>query len=331
MVTTKKSKKSPSYPSLAVSQNKHRFFVTTIPVSDLFGSCFVSRRSEDNLNGFQRELNKQRAEEIAIYLKQGNGSIPTNVVLSSQDETSITYSPRNKTISYERVPRGFLALDGQHRLWGYQICLEKYGIDHRVPVSIYFGLTRADEAKLFIDINTKQVGVPAALLLDIQHVAKMESERDSILRSLFDRLSQDQSLQISTRLSPSRSVNGKISRVTFNRAVGTALDSPVLRDSDGDKRYNLMSNYLQAFERELDKPALLTRSAFFEAIFESFEDSIRQSILSYKNAKTESLRKVVRPVAKYEYSSAMLSNTGLLKKAVKAALSGAVSISADML
>lgn len=330
MVTTK-SKKSPSYPCLAVTQNKHRFFVTTIPVSDLFGSCFVSRRSEDNLNGFQRELNKQRAEEIAIYLKQGNGSIPTNVVLSAQDETSITYSPRNKTISYERVPRGFLALDGQHRLWGYQICYQKYGIDHRVPVSVYFGLTRADEAKLFIDINTKQVGVPAALLLDIQHVAKMESERDSILRALFDRLSQDSNLQISTKLSPSRSVNGKISRVTFNRAVGLALDSPVLRDSDGDKRYSLMSNYLQAFERELDKPSLLTRSAFFEAIFENFEDSIRQSILSYKNAKMESLRKVIRPVAKYEYSPAILASTGLLKKAVKAALTGAVSISADML
>lgn len=329
MITAKS--KNPSYPSLAVTQNKHRFFVTTIPVSDLFGSCFVSRRSEDNINGFQRELNKQRAEEIAIYLKQGNGSIPTSIVLSSQDEIGITYSPRNKTISYKRVARGFLALDGQHRLWGYQICFEKYGIDHRVPVSIYFGLTRADEAKLFIDINTKQVGVPAALLLDIQHIAKMEGERDSILRALFDRLSEDPSLLLSAKLSPSRSVSGKISRVTFNRAVGIALDSPVLRDSDGDKRYTLLSNYLQAFERELDKPVLLTRSAFFEAIFENFEDSIRQSILSYKNAKMESIRKVIRPVAKYEYSPAMLANTGMLKKAVKAALTGSVSISADML
>jgi DGQHR domain-containing protein len=283
------------------------------------------------MNGFQRELNKQRAEEIAIYLKQGNGSIPTNIVLSSQDEIGVTYNARNKTISYQRLARGFLALDGQHRLWGYQICYEKYGLDHRVPVSIYVGLTRADEAKLFIDINTKQVGVPAALLLDIQHTAKMEGERDSILRSLFDRLNQDASLQISAKLSPSRSVNGKISRVSFNRAVGIALDSPVLRDSDSDKRYILLSNYIQAFERELDKISLLTRSAFFEAIFEIFEDSIRQSILSFKNAKMESIRKIIRPVAQYEYSPAMLANTGTLKKAVKAALTGSVSISADML
>jgi DNA-sulfur modification-associated len=74
-MATKKTKYAVSYPCLTLTQNQHRFYLTSIPVSDLFAHCFVSTRIEDNLNGFQRQLSKSRAEDIAKYLNQGSGSV----------------------------------------------------------------------------------------------------------------------------------------------------------------------------------------------------------------------------------------------------------------
>lgn len=329
-MATKKPKNT-SYPCLSLPQNTHRYFLTSIPVSDLFAYCFVSSRAEDSIQGFQRQLNGSRAEDIARYLNKDGGSIPTNIVLSAQPHAHATYNSRLKTISFDRVDKAFLVLDGQHRLWGYQKCFERYQKDLRVPVSIYTSLTRAEETRLFIDINTKQVGVPAALLLDIQQLANLESARDSILRFLFDGIHKTNSLWLSGRMSPSKSVAGKVSRVSFNKAVGQALDSSILRDIDNPKRLILIVNYLTAFERALDDQTLLTRSAFLEAIFDVFEQVIRQCLLTYKNAKTESIQKVITPMAKYSYPDAALRSVGELKKTVRVALAGSVKISGDML
>lgn len=330
MVTQKKVK-AVNYPCLMMTQNNHRFFLTSIPVSALFPFCFVSNRSEDNIQGFQRQLSKARADDIANYLNKGTDSIPTNVVISAQTDAELKYNSKSKTIAFERVDKAFLVLDGQHRLWGYELCRSKNAKEHRVPVSIYEKLTRAEEAKLFIDINTKQVGVPAALLLDIQHLAQMETGRDGILRDLFDGIRKTPSLKISGLMSPAKSASGKISRVTFNRAIGQALDSSVLQGLDGKKRLTLLINYLQAFENTLDDVTLLTRSAFLEAIFDVFEQAVRQSLLSYKDAKATSIAKVIGPIAKYSYSPAALRSVAQVKKEVRGALAGSVSIAASML
>jgi DNA sulfur modification protein DndB len=331
MAIVKKKNVAVNYPCLVISQNNHRFYLTSIPVADIFAYCFVSTRDDDNLQGFQRQLSKPRADDIAKYLDQGVGSIPTNIVLSAQEDAILKYNRRNKTISFERLDKSFLVLDGQHRLWGYQICLERFKKDHRVPLSIYENLSRTEETRLFIDINTKQVGVPAALLLDIKQLAQIEGERDTTLRELFDGIKKSPNLNFSGLLSPSKSVNGKVSRVTFNRAVGQALDSSVLQGLDKKKRLTLLTNYIKAFENVLDDQKLLTRSAFLEAIFDIFEQAVRQSLLSYKNAKTESLQKVISPIAKYSYGDSTLRSVGQVKKAVRSALAGSISIAPNML
>jgi DGQHR domain-containing protein len=325
-------KATTTYASLLLTQNKHKFYFTTIPVTDLFPYCFVSRRKEDNIRGFQRELNKSRAEDIAKYLKDGDGSIPTNVVLSSQLESGFAYNRKSKSVSFTREERSFLVLDGQHRLWGYQLCLERFGVEHRVPVAIYEGLSRTEEARLFIDINTRQVGVPAALLLDIKQVAQLESQKEGIIRAIFDQLATDVRSPMIGRLSSSKSVTGKISRVTFNRALDPLFDGPLLRDAAAARRYALVLNYLIALSEELgDSDHLLARSAFFEAIFEVFESVVRQSISQYGDAKPESLRKVVRPLAKYDYSGQALATRGTLKQVMKASLASVVRLTDDML
>lgn len=286
-----------SYPALLLTQNKHRFYFATVPVDDLFPSCFVTRRDEDPIAGFQRSLNEGRAADIGRYLAAGSGSIPSNVVLSAQDSADFRYERKVKSISFVPMPRAFLVLDGQHRLWGYQKCKTR----HRVPVAIYEDLTRNEEAKLFIDINTTQRGVPAALLLDIKHLAQMESTKEQTLRSMFDRLNKDSESPLAGLLSPSKSIAGKISRVTFNRSLANILTGGVMIDMDSEGQYRLIKNYLNAFDAELSGNNLLTKASFFEAVFEMFNQIVPSTIASHKNAKQSSIQKVIQPLAHLNY------------------------------
>jgi len=317
----------PSYPALLLTQNKHRFFFTTIPVIDLFPLCFVARRDEDPKQGFQRALSSERADDISRYLSAGNGSIPTNVVLSAQPEANFQYNARLKTISFNRMPKAFLVLDGQHRLWGYDKC----PVRHRVPVAIYEGLTREEEAKLFVDINTNQRGVPAALLLDIKQLANIENAKESLLRSIFDRLQKDPGSAVQGRLSPAHSARGRISRVTFNRAVGSALNSEVVRSLREEDVYKLIRNYINAFEAELADKQVLLKANYFEAIMEMFDEVVRGTMSSQRNLKQQSLQQMINPIIRLDFSG----HGNLTKKSfielMQTAFRKSVAVSAEML
>src|ERR1019366_6894023 len=321
------NKRPPAYPALLLTQNKHRFFFSTVPVDDLFPRCFVARRQEDPKDGFQRALSEPRADDISRYLSAGNGSIPTNVVLSAQAEADLRYNPRSKTISFARIPRAFLVLYGQHRLWGYSKC----SIRHRVPVAIYEGLSRTEEAKLFIDINTNQRGVPAALLLDIKQLADMETAKESWLRSLFDKLQADSQSAIHGKLSPARSAPNRISRVTFNRAVGAALNSEAVRPLKLDDCYKLMRNYINAFDAELPEKGTLVRANSFEAIFEMFDEVVRSSMTTRENLRQTSLQETIRPITKLDYTGRGKLTKKEYVELMQAAFRQSVAVSADML
>ena len=325
-----RARKPTKYPALLLSQNRHRFYFTTIPVDDLFPCCFVSRRDQDASGGFQRALNEPRADDIAAYLAAGSGSIPSNVVLSAQQVAAFSYDHRTKAISFARLDGAFLVLDGQHRLWGYQKC----SIRHRVPVAIYENLTRAEEAKLFIDINTTQRGVPAALLLDIKELAEVESHLEHHLRQVFDKLNTDSKSPLVGKLSAAQSLTGKISRVTFNRAVGPALSSGAALEATPENRYKLILNYLNALDAELSDKGLLTRSAFFESIFEVFDEVIQGTIAVHRNVKQESIQNTVQPLARLNYygtGGRAILNKKPLVTLMQTALRKNQPISAEML
>lgn len=318
-----------SYPALPITQNKHRFYFSTIPVADLFPSCFVARRNEDPIAGFQRTLSETRANDIANYLASGLGSIPTNIVLSAQSAADLRYNSRSKTISYNRVKNAFLVLDGQHRLWGYHKC----SVTHRVPVAIYVNLSRSEEARLFVDINTNQRGVSAALLLDIKQIANLENNDEQLLRTLFDRLQQDPHSPLVGKLSAAKSAPGKISRISFNRSLQPLIASGVLSNVDQETKYKLILNYLNAFDAELDDKSYLTRSAYFEAIFDLLDEVVNNSLAIYNNVKQESLQNTIQPLAKINLFATM--GTSITKKGIldsmKAILRRSLPLSDDLL
>lgn len=293
-----------SYPAMPLTQNDMTFYLVTIPVEDIFPFCFVSRRVENSIDGFQRALDINRAIDIARYLDNSSGSIPTNMVLSAQKEAAVEYNYKTKTLKFKRFNNSFLVIDGQHRLFGYGLTTKK----HRVPVAIYSGLTRTEEASLFIDVNTNQRGVPAALLLDIKQVAEREDESETILRIFFDKFSDDSDSPFCGYMSPSESKSGKISRVLFNKAFLPILSNNVIQKLHEDKQYLLLKNYFKAIDNFLAQPELLYKTAYFEAFCELFDDVLKISYSKYHNYKLDSLTKIIEPIKNVDLS--FISSSG---------------------
>ena len=162
-----------------ITQGKHKFYSFTMESDILAKVCFVISRDEDPTTGFQRNLDERRAREIADYIDNGLGTIPSSIVLSAQKEAELEYSSKNKSIKFNITNKSFLIIDGQHRVFGFKFAKSRL----RVPVVVYDGLDIQDEARLFIDINSKQKGVPSELLLDIKKLAilKLFLEKYTIL------------------------------------------------------------------------------------------------------------------------------------------------------
>lgn len=257
-----------SYAAVLLTQGEHRFFQLAMP-SDVLGECtFVTTRDSDPESGFQRLLDARRANEIASYIDSGHGTIPTSVILSAQESADLEYDSRNKTLSFRILPKSFLILDGQHRVYGFK----KAETRIRVPVIIYDGLNRRDESRLFIDINSKQRGVPSELLLDIKQQAQYENSEEQLFREIFDRMNDDPNSPLFGRLSPAKRVKSKISRVTFNAALKNVY--PALTSRSAEEIHEIMCDYLASVRDQISKnggdPDIIFNSITFRALVTFF-------------------------------------------------------------
>ncbi len=167
-------RESYSFTASLILQGKHRFYTLSMPSDVLGETCIVDTRDENPQDGFQRALDQRRAQEIADYIDSGFGTIPSSIVLSAQPEAQLRYSRRTRTLSFRNDPRAFLIIDGQHRIFGFRLARSRL----RVPVVIYNNLSKAEECRLFIDINNKQRPVPNELLLDIKRMAETETDQE---------------------------------------------------------------------------------------------------------------------------------------------------------
>lgn len=257
------------YSTSLVTQGTHRFFTLTMPSDVLAACCFASSREEDPQTGFQRVLDSKRAREIADYMDLGFGTIPSSIILSAQPHANFQVIGRGKTIEFTFDPHSFLIIDGQHRVFGFSKAKTKL----RVPVVIYNGLTKQQESRLFMDVNTKQRPVPNELLLDIKKLADAESDEEAMLRELFDIFGNDNDSPLVGLTSPASKRSGRLTRVTFNAAIRPALST--FATTTTTVIYPALKGYLKAFYRGLvsiDARDALVNPTVFRAIFEIFPD-----------------------------------------------------------
>lgn len=279
-----------------IQQAGKQFYSVTMPTDLLASCCFVTSREEDRNAGFQRVLDRKRAEDIANYIDSGLGTIPGSIILSAQEDANLKLIGGSKTIEFTPAEKAFLVLDGQHRVYGFSMSQTAL----RVPVVIYSGLTPTEEARLFIDINTKQRQVPNELLLDIKKLAQREDDKLALLRETFDLFHSEPTSVLVGLLNPSSRQSNKISRVTFNLAFKSPMG--IFRDDPTPQKIFLTTNaYISAFMTVLEELGLhheITRPTVFRAIMELFPEVARISAAQYgKSFSKARFLSVLNPIS----------------------------------
>jgi DGQHR domain-containing protein len=282
------------YSVSLVRQGKHSFYTLTMPSDVLARTCVVSTRKEDPEKGFQRTLDEKRAKEIASYIDEGLGTIPNSIVLSAQPAAELRVIGRGKTLEFSDRKGAFLILDGQHRVYGFS----KAKTQLRVPVVIYNGLSRTEESRLFIDINTKQRPVPAQLLLDIKKLAEIEDQSETILRIIFDTFNQNDGSALFDMMAPYESSKNKITRVTFNQAVKPLLE--IFSGRNTDDTFVILNNYIGAVSDALTKKSTehsISKPVVFRAVVGLFPSVAQRVQDRYGNSFAKSqFYEIITPI-----------------------------------
>lgn len=282
-----------SYSISLVTQGEHKFYTLTMPSEILAKTCFISSREEDPKEGFQRLLDEKRAQQIADYIDNGLGTIPTAIILSAQPEAELEITGKGKTIKFKEHPKAFLILDGQHRVYGFN--LAKTSV--RIPVVIYNNLSRRDESRIFIDINTRQKPVPNELLFDIKNLAEYENDNETFLREIFDLFHENPHSILLGLTSPAEKSRLKLSRVAFNAAF--SLITKYFGDKEPQEVFEICNNYLISIFNGLRKLGLeksITNSTVFKAVISIFPHIAQRTKDKYSNYLSESFAEILSPL-----------------------------------
>ncbi len=301
-----------------IRQGKYKFYSLTLDSDLLAKICFVTTREEEPETGFQRVLDKKRAEEIADYIDSGLGTIPNSIILSAQPEANLQLIKNRKIIEFIEKPSSFLVLDGQHRVYGFALAKSKL----RVPVVIYDGLSRQEESRLFIDINTKQRPVSNELLLDIKRLAAYETDTERLMMDIFDLFNNQTDSPLLGLLSSANKSTNKLSRVTFNAALTPLLT--IFLGKESQEIYEVLKAYLDAFVaclNTVNAGKTLTKPTVFRAVMQLFKDVVQRVKDRYNsNYSVDNFLDVLKPVfveAKASWFTNSRSLTNLYEKLKK--------------
>lgn len=288
-------------------------FVTVMKAKDIFQLSEVSRASEKPEDGYQRLLNRKRAQDIAAYLDEGN-IIPGAIILSARKEYNLKFDKTNNTISFdENNNEKLLVIDGQHRLFGASMAEN----DILLPVCIFKGLDLKQEVQYFIDINSNQVGVPKTLRIELLKFLSEPESIEATLIKLFRELSEDIESPLYGKTSSTVSIPGKLSHVPFQASLSGLIEGRILNAFNYDDKKKIIINFLSATSRVLkdieDTDKRLITSVFFQALFKIFEATCSLSLTFYKNYQEESLYKILSGFNKINFEAHRGTNSQNIK------------------
>lgn len=176
-----------------ILQDAPRIYLATISGKWLLRNTTPSWRIKDPAMGFQRMVTERRAREIAAAVLDQQRTFPNAIVLATDSE-DVSYKD-----SYVVFPEKlrFLVVDGQHRLWAQRF--SKYEAEYGCVVHI--GLTEAQMAAIFVEINDNQKRVPSSLRWDLVRLVRPEDDPGAIKASeLVDSLNVERESPLHQRI-----------------------------------------------------------------------------------------------------------------------------------
>ncbi len=155
-------------PAIRISMGGKRAFLLSANAKELLESCYIYRKNEGSLSGYQRLLKANRVNDIKKAIeKRDILAFPNSIILSSNSKLEQSYETKSGPcqIDFPTNYLSFKVVDGQHRLMGFAKLCEQDQKDHNLPVVVFEELGREDELKTFITINTEQKSIDPNLLL----------------------------------------------------------------------------------------------------------------------------------------------------------------------
>ena len=129
-----------------------------------------------NTDHYQRILKKGRLSNIGKYLDREKKPFNNNLLLSYRGKNkdfdfkflSSVGEGRTGELVVKGKPGSFHVIDGQHRLFGYMAASDERVLDQTLIVTVFKDLTQAEEAQIFLDVNSNQKKVDIALRREVQ-------------------------------------------------------------------------------------------------------------------------------------------------------------------
>jgi DGQHR domain-containing protein len=178
-------------PAIAFRQRDHELYCFAMPSDVLSGICHVTPRWVNNPREIQRILNVRRARDIGKYLRSPRALLPGAIVVSLDPRVKIRTTSRAQTrvlVFPDTVGKYAYVLDGQHRLEGFR---HSANLVIDLAVVAVYNASEPIRARIFADINGKQVRVNSSHLLSLYHQLGELTERDRRIFEMIERLSRD--------------------------------------------------------------------------------------------------------------------------------------------
>lgn len=305
------------FPAFSIGTDDIECYVSVMSAKNIVEIATVSRISEDADKGYQRHLDQKRVKEITTYINNGN-VIPGSVILSVQKGCDTNYDLKNKELSITLSAGNFLfVIDGQHRLYGASLCEQEVNL----PVCIFTSLDIKQEIQYFLDINSYQRGVAKTLRLELLKFLAEPESRDDIRNRLFSDLNTDITSPLYNKMSPTVSIEGKLTHVPFQEAIDPLLNGSILKQFNYDSKKVLIINYLLAVEYMLKKMEghsnRMTNAIFFQAIFKVFDDVCSLSLTHYRNYKESSFIEILEGIERLDFTRFTGSNNQVKNAMIK--------------
>jgi DNA sulfur modification protein DndB len=167
----------PTVPAIRGSMGGHSYYSFSIEPARLLKMAYVLHRNQANselMPTYQRLIKKSRLKKVATFVEEG-GFFPNSIVLNIETKKKKgdlqfdlasrgSRAPGAVKAGLLHLPQTYRAayvIDGQHRLYGYANS-DRAQTD-LIPVVAFVDLDRAEQVKLFMQINENQQAVPKNL------------------------------------------------------------------------------------------------------------------------------------------------------------------------
>lgn len=174
-----------------IRQKSHTLYVFAMNSEDLVPLTYVTPRSQDSPDEIQRILIPKRAKEIGAYIQDELSLFPNAIVLSLDDEVEIQETADADVVTIvfpSHDGKHAYILDGQHRLSGFE---HSQGVQYDLPVVALYNADEALRAKIFADINSKQMQVSDVHLLGLYYQIKALPAEEAATVDVIEALAQD--------------------------------------------------------------------------------------------------------------------------------------------